>query len=416
MSMKLISFYQKNPPDLAHREYLRGLGIKYSDAEIGEAQVGRMMALPPASASAIVKTDTQGAMKRWLSNSVSGAEDGDLSHDLGTSVPQDSGSLVAPLLWLPGVLRSQGPWATVMKETLEGTAYGLSSGVNLITQTEDIPLSQKGPSVGQQLMDKDRLISELERALAKQNNAGAALAHSAKEMRREFVNSLNKARRQEKARHEKDLQTKLEPLRQTLRDVKEDFGTLRKAYKTQLSRAYAQDNFVSQYSKALSSVKQMARDIANKEQAQLRNKVGALERSLAQETRIKRALRDRTDLAESIADLKFRKAESKIPELEKELLQSHVELEQSRRTLKSKMYHFTRAVKDHEGQAKKDREDIAKFAKENERLKQELADLKFRYKTDVGYYKRHSTAGGDSPPKTAGTGILESPPTTAARH
>ena len=115
MSMKLISFYQKNPPDLAHREYLRGLGIKYSDAEIGEAQVGRMMALPPASGSAIVKTDTQGAMKRWLSNSVSGAEDGDLSHDLGTSVPQDSGSLVAPLLWLPGVLRSQGPWATVMK-------------------------------------------------------------------------------------------------------------------------------------------------------------------------------------------------------------------------------------------------------------------------------------------------------------
>ena len=45
-----------------------------------------------------------------------------------------------------------------------------------------------------------------------------------------------------------------------------------------------------------------------------------------------------------------------------------------RRTLKSKMYHFTRAAKDHEGRTKKDREDIRRLERENDELKEQVAD------------------------------------------
>jgi hypothetical protein len=99
MSTKLISFYQNNPPDLKQREYLRGLGLKYSDAEVGEAQVGRMLALPPAGPSSIVKTDSQNAMRQWLSKSASSTAN-DLSHEVGelrTTVPKDAVSPPPPL-------------------------------------------------------------------------------------------------------------------------------------------------------------------------------------------------------------------------------------------------------------------------------------------------------------------------------
>ena len=108
MSTKLISFYQNNPPDLKQREYLRGLGLKYSDAEVGEAQVGRMLALPPAGPSSIVKTDSQNAMRQWLSKSASSTAN-DLSHEVGvlrTTVPKDA---VSPPPPPPRVLRCRPP-------------------------------------------------------------------------------------------------------------------------------------------------------------------------------------------------------------------------------------------------------------------------------------------------------------------
>ena len=332
MSTTLIKFYQNNPPDLKQREYLRGLGLKYSDAEVGEAQVGRMLALPPPGASSIVRTDSQAEMRQWLNKSgVSGSTD--LSHDVGAlTVPRNSGSLVAPLLWLPGVLRSQGPWATVMKETLEGTAFGLSQGVDLIKPDDDISLSKSsGPSLEQQLLEKDRLIGEMERALAKQKHACEQVMRGTKEMKRSFVRTIDDARRQEKSRHEKEIELKLQPLKEKLSDLKEDYSTLRKAHKVRVQKAYAQDNFISQYSKALSSVKQQARDIANKEQSQLRNTVGALERRMQRDTKFKLALKKRTETAEDTAERKFREAENKIPKLEEQLLHCQVELEDAKR-------------------------------------------------------------------------------------
>lgn len=427
MSTKLISFYQNNPPDLKQREYLRGLGLKYSDAEVGEAQVGRMLALPPAGPSAIVKTDSQNAMRQWLSKSATSASGNDLSHEVGgtrSTVPEDAvsppaphaprvcatavrsvccpcacrravlplgcprglmlesvhvhnlvgqGSLVAPLLWLPGVLRSQGPWATVMKETQEGTAYGLSQGVDLIKPDDEIPLSKSsGTSAEQQLLEKDRLIGEMERALAKQKHACEQVQRGTRALERSFLRQIDEARRQERTRHEKEIELKLQPLREQLSDVKEDYSTLRKAHKVRVQKAYAQDNFISQYSKALSSVKEQAREIANKEQSQLRNKVGALERRMQRDTAFKLALKKRTETAEETAERKFRDAENKIPKLESQLLHSQVELEQAKRTLKSKLYHFSRTAKDHEGRTKKDQEDIRRLAKENEDLKQQV--------------------------------------------
>ena len=64
------------------------------------------------------------------------------------------------------------------------------------------------------------------------------------------------------------------------------------------------------------------------------------------------------------------------------------------RTLKSKMYHFTRAAKDHEGHAKKDAEDIHRLNKENEDLKQQVADLAYKYKSAQGYLQRHLSPTG----------------------
>jgi DNA repair exonuclease SbcCD ATPase subunit len=281
---------------------------------------------------------------------------------------------VAPLLWLPGVLRSQGPWATVMKETQEGTAYGLSQGVDLIKPDDEIPLSKSsGPDLQQQLRQRDMLIGEMERALAKQKYACEQVQRGTRALERTFLRQIDEARRQEKTRHEKEIELKLQPLREQLSDVKEEYSTLRKAHKVRVQKAYAQDNFISQYSKALSSVKQQARDIANKEQSQLRNKVGALERRLTRDTEFKLALKKRTETAEEIAEKKFRDAENKIPKLESQLLHSQIELEQAKRTLKSKMYHFSRAAKDHEGRVKKDQEDVRRLAKENEELKQQVS-------------------------------------------
>jgi hypothetical protein len=331
MSTKLISFYQNHPPDLQKREYLRDLGLKYSDAEVGEAQVGRMLSLPPAGASAIVTTNSQAEMRNWLNKGGVSTQGTDLSHDIGSSVPENSGSLVAPLLWVPGVLRSTGSWATVMKETQEGTAYGLLQGVDLIKADDEIPLSKKGPSLEQQLLDKDRLIGEMERAMVKQKHATEQVVRSAKTIQRSFSRSINDARRQEKLRHEKEIEMKLQPLRDQLRNVKEDFSTLRKAHKVRVQRAYAQDNFISQYAKALSSVKEQAREIANKEQAQLRNKVGALERRNLRDQQYKLALKARTETAENTAELKYRDAESKIPKLEEQLLHCTIEMEQAKR-------------------------------------------------------------------------------------
>lgn len=394
MSTKLSSYYAKNPPNLKQREYMRGLGLKYSDAEVGEAQVGRMLALPPPTGSSFVTTDSQSAMRQWLNKGGVSTSETDLSHDLGATVPKDAGSLVSPLLWLPGVLRSQGPWATVMKETLEGTAYGLSKGVDLIKPDEDIPLSQTGPSLKQQLLEKDRLIGEMERALAKQKNACDMVMRSTKEMKRSFTRNITDARRQEKQRHQKEVELKLQPLQVKLKDVKEEYTNLRMANKKQVAAAYAQDNFISQYSKALSTVKQQARDIANKEQSMLRNKVGGLERRLQRDTAFKLALKERTEVAEKTAEVKFKEAENKIPKLESQLLHSTIELEQSKRTLKSKMYHFNRQAKDHEGRVKKDGEDINRLTKDNEELKQQVKDLSQKYKNAAGYLQRHLSPPG----------------------
>ena len=340
MSTKLISFYQNNPPDLKQREYLRGLGLRYSDAEVGEPHVGRMMSLPPATASSFVKTDSQAAMQNWLNTGpIQHGDTNNLSHDLGVTVPKNAGSFVAPLLWLPGVLRSQGPWADVMKETLHGTVYGLSHGVDLIKQTDEIPLSTKaGSTLEQQLFEKERLIGEMERALAKQKSAIDIVIRNTKELKRDFSKSFENAKRQEKTRHEKELEVKLQPLKDQLKDMKEDYSTLRKAHKVRVKKAYAQDNFISQYSKALSSVKQMARDIANKEQAQLRNTVGALERRMERDTQFKLALKKRTETAEQAAEQRYAAAENKIPKLESQLLQANIELDQAKRCI-SKSFH-----------------------------------------------------------------------------
>ena len=82
----------------------------------------------------------------------------------------------------------------------------------------------------------------------------------------------------------------------------------------------------------------MARDIANKEQAQLRNTVGALERRMERDTQFKLALKKRTETAEQAAEQRYAAAENKIPKLESQLLQANIELDQAKRCI-SKSFH-----------------------------------------------------------------------------
>lgn len=67
--------------------------------------------------------DTRGWLKR-----ISGRE-----HEIPDARVKGPGqSLVAPLLWVPGVLRNQGAWTSAMKETLQGPALAVQPGVNLV--------------------------------------------------------------------------------------------------------------------------------------------------------------------------------------------------------------------------------------------------------------------------------------------
>ncbi len=67
-------------------------------------------------------------------------------------------SLVAPLLWVPGVLRSQGAWAHAMKETVHGPAMAITPGVDLIDSVLVSDVVSAQSSFEEQLNAKDQVI------------------------------------------------------------------------------------------------------------------------------------------------------------------------------------------------------------------------------------------------------------------
>eukprot|EP00961_Rhodomonas_salina_P143449 1930252-Rhodomonas_salina.6 len=118
MSSKLLSYYQNNPPDLEKRAYYKSLGLKTSDAEVGDPTSGRMLTIPPPPRGSIVQEG--GDRTEWLSKGSMQEEIANKSGTTGSAAYADTVSFVSPVLWVPGVLRKQGTWATVMRETAEG--------------------------------------------------------------------------------------------------------------------------------------------------------------------------------------------------------------------------------------------------------------------------------------------------------
>ena len=98
--MKLLVCWQVHPPDLQQRAYYQSLGLKTSDADVGEASTGKMLNTPPPPRSSIFTTDTSSPTRKGPSLT-------DAHQTPGFPASQSNVSLVAPLLWVPGVLRAQ---------------------------------------------------------------------------------------------------------------------------------------------------------------------------------------------------------------------------------------------------------------------------------------------------------------------
>ena len=104
----------------------------------------------------MLKTEDQG-QSSWKTSGAGGRSS--LENEgtsLGSSTPGDQ-SLVAPLLWVPGVLRSQGAWAHAMKETMHGPALAITPGVDLIDA--DLLASEASPhkSLDDKIAAKDQV-------------------------------------------------------------------------------------------------------------------------------------------------------------------------------------------------------------------------------------------------------------------
>lgn len=277
------------------------------------------------------------------------------------------------------MLRKQGTWATVMRETAEGVSFALTPGVDLIKEDDDsLPGYVPKVSAEDQLLENQRLIQELERTVSKQRILNEKLAMKSKLQAFQFNKRIQVARRKERARHDKEVQEKIVPLKEKITDLKDDLRTTVKANRVRVKRAYAQDNFNSQYNKALLTVKDLAQEISDKQQSSLRNDLSTLERRLARETQYKLALKQRTETAEAAAERRWNEAERKIPVLEQAILSSKIQLEQNMLMHDDLMNKRKKDIERLKGDLKKEVQEKSKFSSEAEDLKKRLAEAEFR--------------------------------------
>jgi hypothetical protein len=86
-------------------------------------------------------------------------------------------SLVTPLMWVPGVLRSQGAWATAMRDTIHGPVMAVQPGVSLI-KSEVLYQKNTGPSKDEQLAAKDQVGETTQFLLPQQGMHENSLSHT----------------------------------------------------------------------------------------------------------------------------------------------------------------------------------------------------------------------------------------------
>jgi len=168
-----------------------------------------------------------------------------------------------------------------------------------------------------------QLIHELERSLAKQKLVVDKVVHKTKQHSRLFSKMMEEASREERSRNEEALVQTVGVMTEKLKSYKSNLRTTNLANSARLNKAYAQDNFLSQYSKILTTVQERAKAIADTEHTSLVNQVSALKRGLRRDIAYKRALKERTEISEDAAERRWLEAENKIPPLERFINDQH---------------------------------------------------------------------------------------------
>ncbi len=117
------------------------------------------------------------------------------------------------------------------------------------------------------------MVQELERALTKQKLLTEKLMYKSRKHAHMYKKMMDKAHKEERETNEETRARSVGVLEQRVESLREDLRTSRKAATGHVRRAYAQDNFVSQYAKVMASVKQQAQDLADAQNAALHNHV-----------------------------------------------------------------------------------------------------------------------------------------------
>eukprot|EP00960_Hanusia_phi_P074805 768320-Hanusia_phi.AAC.3 len=325
MRTSLLQHYRESPPDINDFRKTR----EASKDIAGENSVKQLLVPPPMSSSIMNDSKSNNRLHRQVSM---------IEDEIGTS-RQGKISLVSPLLWVPGVLRSKGPWATVMRETDDGESYMLTAGLEwdhaTVDRKEEDDAKQK---LVQAIKAKDRIIAELDETIKASKRSLEAIEVRTKTRHQKLRNELKLARAQDRERHLKETQSLIAPLKQQTEFWKERYSTLKQAHYARIKNGFAQDTFSSKYNSAMMKVKDIARDLSRQEVESLRNRVSALERKAKTDAHYILDLKQRLVVAAKTAESRYSEAESKIPVLENELLEARQRMSRVVKTYELKLY------------------------------------------------------------------------------
>jgi hypothetical protein len=118
-----------------------------------------------------------------------------------------------------------------------------------------------------------QLVQELDRALTKQKLLTDKLVQKSRKHAHMYKKMMEKAYKEEREINEETRARSVSVLEQRVESLREDLRTSRKAATGRIRRAYAQDNFLSQYAKAMANVKQQAQEMADSQNSALKNHV-----------------------------------------------------------------------------------------------------------------------------------------------
>ena len=322
MTSTLLHHYREHPPDIQNFRKER----EETAGQVTANNSKELLVPPPLSSNILKDANDLKDFRRKVSL-------------IEIEVPRKgTRSLVSPLLWVPGVLRSKGPWATVMKETEEGESYILDSGLEWDHTTvfrKDEEVTKK--KLLQEIRAKDRIITELDETLKASQRSLDAIEMRTRNRQHKLQQEINRARERVREQQLKETQRIMAPLKQQNELLKGRYTTLKQAHQARIKNGFAQDTFSSKYNSAMMKVKEIARDLSKQEVQSLRNRVSSLERKAKSDAEYILDLKQRLIAAAKVAELRYGEAESKIPRLENELLETRQKMSRMAKNYESKL-------------------------------------------------------------------------------